>query len=419
MVDVLWLLSTALKDVFSRKTRSILTIASIAVGIALLFSLISLVNGVEAQSTTMIRQLTSADIILRNTTGIGMPAGMTSPEGARGFTRPTSLSLINESILPIIESIGEVYSATLLLSIQAYASETPIVLQGIVPGEYELVAGSLNIINGKSLSCLNCPEAVIGKSLIERLNISVGNTLTITVNNTQVDLNVIGVYESGTQFFEMMNVYVPLYYLQNITGRAGLVSEILIKLRNPSEAQSVASYIQSIFPELRAILQTTQIQQASQLISTLTTFFLTIGLIAVIAGGFGVANTMLINVFERIREIGILRAIGASSRVVLLKFLIEALILGLIGGIAGVGVGFILAYILPNYFPLQTASRVLPGARSFGGSMQITRTTITPIITWDTITLALTIGVLVSLIAGLYPAWRASRVKPIEVLRHG
>jgi len=419
MVNVLWLLNTALKDLFSRKTRSILTIASIAIGIALLFSLISLVNGVESRSATMIRQLTSADIIIRNITRVDTSTGIPSPEGTRGFIRPITLSLINESILQNIESIESIYYATSLLTTQAYVDETPIILQGVIPGEYELVAGSLNIINGRSLSCLNCPEVVVGKSLMERLNLSVGGTLTITVNNTQVYLNVVGVYESGVQFFEMMNVYVPLYFLQNITGRVGLVSEILIKLKNPGDAQSVASYIQSIYPDLRATLQTAQIQQASQLISTLTTFFLTIGLIAIIAGGFGVANTMLINVFERMREIGILRAIGASSRTILLMFLTEALVLGLFGGVTGICTGFILAYILPNYFPIQTASRILPGSRAFGGSPQITQISITPVITWDTIMLALIIGVIVSLLAGLYPAWRASRIKPIEVLRHG
>ncbi|MCC6034235.1 MAG: ABC transporter permease [Desulfurococcaceae archaeon] len=95
MVDVLWLLNTALKDLFSRKTRSILTIASIAIGIALLFSLISLVNGVKSRSATMIRQLTSADIIIRNTTRVDTSTVIPSPEETRGFIRPIALSLIH------------------------------------------------------------------------------------------------------------------------------------------------------------------------------------------------------------------------------------------------------------------------------------------------------------------------------------
>jgi putative ABC transport system permease protein len=420
MVDAVWLLSVAFKNISSRKTRTLLTVAGIAVGVALLFSLVALVNGVEAQSTAMIRSLTSADIVLRNVTIPGSTGVATQVPGqGPQLMWGTVFSRINESVLPVIKSLSGIYAVTPVLSIQASLNRTSITLQGIIPGEYESVTGGLNIVNGGDFSCYDCPEAIIGKSLMDRLNITVGDSIIITVNNTQVNLSVVGVYESGLQFFEVTNVYVPLYFLQNITGSAGYVSEVLIKLENPSSAQEIASTIQSVFPGLRVVLQTSQVQQASQLISTLTTFFLTIGLIAVIAGGFGVANTMLISVFERMREIGVLRAIGTSSKTILILFLTEALILGLAGGATGVVLGSALAYILPAYFPLQRASTILPGARSLGGTtQQLTRALITPVITWDIVVLALAIGVCVSIIAGLYPAWRASRVKPVEVIRY-
>lgn len=241
----------------------------------------------------------------------------------------------------------------------------------------------------------------------------------MVVNSAHLDLNVVGVHESGLQFFEAMNVYAPLYYLQEVTNTTGLVSEILIKLENPSMAQEIASTLQNLFPELRAIVQTTQVRQVTQVLSTLSLFFLTIGLIAIIAGGFGVTNTMLINVFERSRDIGILRAIGASSKIALSLFLIEALLLGLIGGIVGLGFGTVLAHILPSYFPLQVASKALPGVRRFRElSPRQAQLAITPLITWENIALSTILGVTVSVISGLYPAWRASRIRPVEVLRH-
>ncbi|MEM4546941.1 MAG: FtsX-like permease family protein [Zestosphaera sp.] len=407
MVDFTWLISISFKDLLSRKTRTILTVLGIAVGIALLFSLVALVSGMESQSVPMIRRLTSADITVRNTTGIA-PIG--------GFRQMQRSSYINESVLSFVQGLSGVYATTPVLTIYASLNNSFVALQGIVPSEYQLVTGGLNIVDGELFSCLDCPEAVIGKALADRLNVTVGDNVTLTVNETQVSLRVTGIYESGLQFFEATNIYVPLNYLQSITGVTGAFSEILVKLENPSLAQDVASTIQSMYPDLRAIVQTTQIQQVTQVLSTLSTFFITIGLIAITAGGFGVANTMLINVFERTREIGILRAIGASSKTILLLFLIEAILLGLIGGVLGIAIGLLLAHVLPGYFPLQTASRVIPGARSLSSSLA--RVTINPLITWENVVFSIVLGVCVSLIAGLYPAWRASRVKPAEVLRH-
>ncbi|MEM4517678.1 MAG: FtsX-like permease family protein [Desulfurococcaceae archaeon] len=416
MVDFTWLISISFKDLLSRKTRTILTVLGIAVGIALLFSLVALVSGMESQSASMIRRLTSADITVRNTTlsEFTGPTGVAPIGGFRQMQR--SSSYINESVLSFIQGLSGVYAVTPVLTVYASLNNSFVALQGIVPSEYQLVTGSLNIVDGEFFSCMDCPEAVIGKALADRLNITVGDNVTLTVNETQMSLRVTGIYESGLQFFEATNIYVPLNYLQSVTGVTGAFSEILVKLENPSFAQDVASTIQSMYPDLRAIVQTTQIQQVTQVLSTLSMFFITIGLIAIIAGGFGVANTMLINVFERTREIGILRAIGASSRTILLLFLVEAVLFGLMGGVTGIAIGLLLAHVLPSYFPLQTASRVMPGARSLSSSLA--RVTINPLITWENVVFSMVLGVCVSLIAGLYPAWRASRVKPAEVLRH-
>lgn len=412
MADFAWLVNTSLRNLLSRKARTTLTVLGIAVGIALLFSLTALVSGMEFQSTTMIRRLTGADIVLRNVTLAG-PEALAPVEGPRRFQR---LSYIDESVVNAVRGLSGVYAATPVLTVYASLNNTFVALQGIVPGEYELVTGGLNIDTGRVFSCVDCAEAIVGKALADRLNLTVGDTITLTVNNTQVNLNVTGIYESGLQFFEAMNVYLPLYYLQSVTGLEGFASEVLVKLENPLSAQEVASSIESTFPGLRAIVQAAQVQQVTQTLSTLSLFFLTIGLVAIVAGGFGVANTMLINVFERTREVGILRAIGASSKTVLALFLVEALLLGLMGGLLGLAIGLALAYVLPSFLAVQATSRAIPGARFFATfPLQVA---ITPLVTWENVAFSVALGVCVSLIAGLYPAWRASRIKPAEVLRH-
>lgn len=403
MVEIVWILRTSFKDVTSRRTRLLLTVSGIAIGVALLFALISITSGISVRSTAMIRQLTTADIVIRNVTG-GSRQGF--------FTR----SYINESVVNVIANISGIYAATPTLTVSASLNNTPIMLQGIDPHTFSVVNSGLNIVSGNYFSCMNCSEALVGQPLSERYNITVGNIIHVMVGGRLVNLTIVGIYESA-QLIGVTSIYVPIKFLQEISGNIGLVSEILIKLDDPSMANQVASAITSAYPDLRASVMSTQTQQATQILSTLTLFFLTIGSIAIVAGGFGVANTMLINVFERSREIGILRAIGAGSKIILLLFITESVLVGVIGGLVGIIGGVVLAYVLPNVFPMTTMSRFIPGTARVAG--QITQSILTPVMSWENVVLSVAIGVIVSFVAGLYPAWRASRIKPVEVLRYG
>jgi putative ABC transport system permease protein len=120
--------------------------------------------------------------------------------------------------------------------------------------------------------------------------------------------------------------------------------------------------------------------------------------IALLMGILGIANTMAMSVFERTREIGILRAIGWKTWRVMLLIQVEAMVLGFVGGLIGIGVGWAALHLLST-LP-QTASVV-------SASMS-----------WDHFVEALAISVLSGLIAGAYPAWRGAHLSPVEALRH-
>lgn len=120
-----------------------------------------------------------------------------------------------------------------------------------------------------------------------------------------------------------------------------------MKCEDPSVVSDVASLISSTVPGVRVITPTAALQQANQMLNTLTMFFATIGLVALFAGSFGVVNTMIMSVTERTREIGVLKAIGAKSYDIMKIFLAESLLIGFIGGGVGVAVGSILAYAFP------------------------------------------------------------------------
>ena len=124
-----------------------------------------------------------------------------------------------------------------------------------------------------------------------------------------------------------------------------------------------------------------------------------------LVAGIGIMNIMIVSLIERTREIGILKALGMKSRTVLTIFLGESVIIGLIGAVVGIVLGWILANV---------TARIL-GSGVFGGGGGFT---ITPLLTPEVLLGALGFGVGVSVIFALYPAWRASKLKPVEALRY-
>jgi len=122
---------------------------------------------------------------------------------------------------------------------------------------------------------------------------------------------------------------------------------------------------------------------------------------------------MMMSTTERTREIGTLRAIGARRRQVMQLFLGEAFLIGVIGGVGGVVVGAVVSLVLPSFTGAASSSGF--GGRGVGGLFggELT-STLTP----EIVLLSLCLGVVVGVLAGIYPAWRASRLDPVESLRH-
>ncbi|MEE9283135.1 MAG: FtsX-like permease family protein, partial [Nitrososphaerales archaeon] len=139
-------------------------------------------------------------------------------------------------------------------------------------------------------------------------------------------------------------------------------------------------------------------------LSGFTLFFSAIGGVSILVGGVGIVTTLYTSVMERTREIGTLKAIGAKGRTILFLFITESFIIGVLGSTTGLLVGGLLASVL------------LPIIGGFGGGGGNVPQ-ITPVFVPETTVTIFLVGVLVSTIAGLYPAWRAARLLPIEALR--
>jgi len=260
-------------------------------------------------------------------------------------------------------------------------------------------------------------EAVIDTELAESLggNVSVGEEIRVTfTDGTRRSFTVSGIYAAENQAPGTgTSVYVPADPYYNVTvdthrGTEAIAYSSLTvwvdSIEDLSAVQSAADeYFHSgesdaehlVDDDKQIAVQTFDalLAQVGEIFDQVTIFIAGIAGIALLVGAIGIANIMIVSVTERTREIGIMKAVGARQRDIVQLFLVEALILGIIGAIGGVMLGIGTGYLLVGYagFPM-----------------------IYPI---DWIVIAVFVGIGVGIVSGLYPAWRAARVDPIEALR--
>jgi putative ABC transport system permease protein len=206
---------------------------------------------------------------------------------------------------------------------------------------------------------------------------------------------------------------VPLSQAQSFFG-TDECSTIIVKLKNSDKAtiDSVSKAITDAFNKEVSVMSATAVLNIlSSVFSVIELFLGGIAAISLLVAGIGIMNIMIVSLMERTREIGILKALGMKGRTVLLVFLCESVIIGLMGAAIGIGSGWVLANVVAIVF---RGGGTFMGNQAAGtGGM-----TITPVLTPTVFLGALAFGVGVSVIFALYPAWRASRLKPVEALRY-
>jgi len=220
----------------------------------------------------------------------------------------------------------------------------------------------------------------------------VGDTLRLLESNFRV----VGIFETGVSF-EDGGVVIGLREAQVLAGKPRQVMWYAIKLRDPDRAETVRSDLEAAFPDV-AFSLTSDFAEDMPDMKRMEQFVNQISILAVFIGAVGMLNTMLMSVLERTREIGVLRALGWRRRQVLGLIVQEALALGLVGGLFGILLGIGLTALLAQ-IP-QTVGAIAP-QYSLGLFAQ-----------------ALGLALITGAVGGLYPAWRATRMRPIEALRY-
>ncbi len=304
---------------------------------------------------------------------------------------------LDESAVAKIKALPFVdQAAPMIYNVMDLTQDVNALVYGWKADSYEFQ--SLQILSGKQFRD-GRPEVMLGDILAENLKKHPGDTLEIQGS----PFTVTAIYHGGSAL-EAGAVIMPLDELQQLSSLQGKVSTIHVRLRPAPAGEAPDEYLKSAEAQIQEAVPGTRAVPAAERASNNQFVRLAhasawgTSSIAVLIGILGIANTMAMSVFERTREIGILRALGWKSRQVMILIQLEAVLLGLGGGVLGIVFGLCALRLLAA-LP-QTASIV-------SGSVAL-----------SLLAEALGIAVLAGLIAGALPAWRAARLSPVEALRH-
>lgn len=398
------LAKTSIKE---NRTRSFLTCLGIAIGVASIILILSLMGSISNLIKSEVSEIGSDLIVVRPNSNKDSVTSIIEELTSSNTFQQSSLSLSDVSTISNLENVSAV--APIATSTNTLESEkntfSSVQVLGTTPDFVKIEPLALRY--GTFFTDNNKENGVV---LGHTLSLALFNTINSTVGKTVSILGekfmVVGVLDEIDKSINFDNidfdnaVIMDINSLDRITGSTQ-IQQINIKAENTDSLAVISDNIRSELKSSKSGDENFTVaygdsitHPASSLFTIISGMLTLVAAISLVVGGIGVMNIMLVSVAERTHEIGIRKAVGASSRNILIQFLFEALILSTLGGIFGLILGYILAFLISVITPFA------------------------PYISWEILALTLLTTLAVGIIFGIYPALKAASKNPIESLKH-
>ena len=385
----------ALQSILSNKTRSILTTLGVIIGVAAVITLVSMGEGAKTYVLNQVR-------------GWGMGANSLTIHPGKAETTIPEFSLVYSDVIAMREKVKEiVYLVPEVIGkgrIKYGKKEyTPAFTMGI-SADYPLAVNQKAVegrFYSKTEENARRRVVVLGKTVNRKIFGSlspIGET--VKINN--IGFKVIGVLEEkGSMFMYDMDdlALIPITVSQTVLG-SNKIYEIFLTLENENQVAQAQEKITELLikrhkrEDFHIHTQQGMIDLINNILNALTGIVSAIAAISLLVGGIGIMNIMLVAVNERVREIGVRKAIGAKSRDIVLQFLVESMMISLLGGALGIIIGLLGAFLIMFFIK---------------GTL---------VIAWWAVILATVVSAVVGIFFGVYPAVRAARLDPVIALRY-
>ncbi|HTY53066.1 MAG TPA: ABC transporter permease [Methanomicrobiales archaeon] len=394
-------LDLSARSVHLNLLRSVLASIGIVIGVVAISSMGMLGTNMQLEVKDQLSTGANTIVITPDTVRMG-------PPGSEPSSSSSSTDITKTVLAKIRIATGD--SGTV---IPVHRTNTQFTL-GSVPGRASLygldpddITKFLTIGNGTNIVGMN--DALVGSTIASNFNLKLGSRIRIGSESTgQSVARIVGIIDARGMSSDNINtdnaIVVSDDWYVNQYGGKDEYPQVNVIVKDIDTISGVESAIDAKVntnektPTVRISDASSRLSGISSSLSTMTTFILAIGGISLVVAAVSIFNVMMMSVNERVQEIGILLSIGTEAGEVRRMFLYEALILGLLGAVVGGAVSLVMGYSVVSAMIGTTAYYFLPASMAF-------------------IPEGMVVGMIVCLVSGLYPAWRASNLDPIEALR--
>ena len=405
-------LKLAIDMVIHSKLRSWLTILGIVIGVASVIAIVSLGEGMQESVNEELGDLGSDLITITPGFSQGKRIVMKHGGGGSSNSGPTATEeevVLDRTDVQALKGIAdiELIDTNIKGSVDMYylGKSGSVSLTGVDQKVWSQIT-TVDIKEGRMLGPADQNVIVIGGLLADNyFGTPLGINKMVTIENNA--FRVVGILDDSS-----LSVYMPIQMAYQVLDdkENGVYDTIIVKIKNEDELDSAVEKIENKLMTTRhvseidkdfTIYSNKQTQEMiSEMMGSMTMFLTAIAAVSLLVGAVGIANTMFTSVLEKTKEIGIMKAIGARNSDILTIFLLNAALIGLVGGIIGTIFGTMLSGFLP----------MLMGDVGRIGSTTIVSTT--------SIILALSVSIIVGMISGAIPAYQGSKLKPVDALRY-